>query len=58
MSPDDMDEVDLALLDVIAILKFYRVSLDQGLSVVTERMTQLWPEIEPRPTHTAPHAIQ
>ena len=32
MSPDDMDEVDLALLDVIAILKFYRVSLDQGLS--------------------------
>lgn len=54
----DLDEVDLLLMDIIALLKGYGIKLSVGQQILDERLPELWPEVEPAPAHDAPHALQ
>ncbi len=49
MSDSDVDETDLVICDLIALLKAYGISLSCALEITTERMAELYPEVEPAP---------
>jgi hypothetical protein len=42
----------------IALLKGYGIKLSVGKQILDQRLPELWPEVEPAPTHDAPNAIQ
>lgn len=58
MTETEIDEVDLALLAVVELMKTYGISLRCSRDIINERMIELWPEVEPSPTHDAPNALQ
>lgn len=49
MIETDVDEADLLICDLIELLKTYGISLTAALEITTERMVELYPEIEPKP---------
>ena len=55
---DEADEIDLTIGDLIALFKAYGISITASAEIVAERMVELWPEIQPAPTHDAPQALQ
>lgn len=58
MKETEIDEVDLLMMDIIALLKGYGIKLSVGKQILDERLPELWPEVDPAPTHDAPHALQ
>lgn len=49
MIETDVDEADLIICDLIELLKTHGVGLNAALEMTTERMVELYPEIEPKP---------
>lgn len=49
MTETETDEADLVICDLIALLKAYRISVRCAVELTTERMVELYPEVEPAP---------
>lgn len=49
MTETEIDEVDLVICDLLALLKMYRIGLPSALELTTERMIELYPEVTPAP---------
>lgn len=49
MTETEVDEADLVICDLIALLKSYGISVKCAVEMTTERMVELYPEIEPAP---------
>lgn len=49
MTDTEIDHVDLTICDLIAYLKAFNISLSCALEITTERMAELYPEVEPAP---------
>lgn len=58
MTETEIDEVDLALLAVVELMKTYGISLRCSRDIINERMIELWPEVDPSLTRDAPNALQ
>lgn len=49
MTETETDEADLIICDLIALLKAYRLSAKCAVEMTTERMLELYAEVEPAP---------
>lgn len=49
MTETDIDEADLVICDLIALLKAYGISLSCALEITSERMVELYADVEPSP---------
>lgn len=50
MTDTEIDYVDLTICDLIAFLKAYGISAKFAIELTTERMAELYPEVEPAPS--------
>lgn len=58
MTETEIDEVDLLLLDLCELLVAYRLSAAQAVEITSQRIAELYGEMQREATHEAPARIQ
>lgn len=58
MTETEIDEVDLLLLDLCELLIAYRLSASQAVEITSQRISELYGEMQREITHPAPSALQ
>ena len=58
MNETEIDEVDLLLLDLCELLIGHRLSAVQAVEITSQRIAELYGEMQREATHDAPSMIQ